>query len=353
MRDKHISIAKGIAIILMVVGHSKCPDLLRNFIYQFHMPLFFILSGYFFKDITDFGSGKTFVVKRIKGLWWPYVYWSIPFMLISPYLVGLGYEYGCWDSFHDIVEGIVWIVLMNFSVEALPGFWFLNTLFHASLLVCILSFVCSKLKLATHNIILLLLICAGILSFVKLPFAHMTVFGAVYASLYLMGGYYYKKTEKESFYKAASLLLLFALTFFGAYYYKVCEFLFCDNPNRVITSLLFGVSGTIFTLGISEKIKDFGLFSKILQFVGDNTLVVLALHVPAMRMLNVILVKCLNFPPEHMNELTLPNYNNMLWLTYVIVGCTTPVALKYIYIKSTNAIKRISNKNEQYKDNTQ
>lgn len=52
MKDKvvhvDISIAKALGIILMVVGHSGCPEILARFIYLFHMPLFFFCSGYFF-----------------------------------------------------------------------------------------------------------------------------------------------------------------------------------------------------------------------------------------------------------------------------------------------------------------
>lgn len=31
----------------MVVGHSGCPEYLDRLIYNFHMPLFFFVSGYF------------------------------------------------------------------------------------------------------------------------------------------------------------------------------------------------------------------------------------------------------------------------------------------------------------------
>lgn len=49
-RDYTISICKGIAIILMVVGHVEAPELLTNFIYTFHMPLFFIAAGLLFQS---------------------------------------------------------------------------------------------------------------------------------------------------------------------------------------------------------------------------------------------------------------------------------------------------------------
>lgn len=40
IKNNYISIAKGIGIILMVAGHCRFPYLL-DFIYMFHMPLFF------------------------------------------------------------------------------------------------------------------------------------------------------------------------------------------------------------------------------------------------------------------------------------------------------------------------
>lgn len=58
-RNTTISIVKGICIILMVIGHSGCPELLHDFIYLFHMPVFFFVSGYFCKrEETLTGGGR-------------------------------------------------------------------------------------------------------------------------------------------------------------------------------------------------------------------------------------------------------------------------------------------------------
>lgn len=46
-RNIVLSVVKGIAIILMVVGHAEAPDFLTRWIYTFHMPVFFIAAGYF------------------------------------------------------------------------------------------------------------------------------------------------------------------------------------------------------------------------------------------------------------------------------------------------------------------
>ena len=58
MRDNSISIAKGIAIILMVLGHAQCPELLNRYLSMMRMPLFFFMSGYCFKiKYMDDGRG--------------------------------------------------------------------------------------------------------------------------------------------------------------------------------------------------------------------------------------------------------------------------------------------------------
>lgn len=49
-RDLTIDIGKGIAIILMCVGHSYVCTPLGLFISLFHMAFFFMMSGYFFRE---------------------------------------------------------------------------------------------------------------------------------------------------------------------------------------------------------------------------------------------------------------------------------------------------------------
>lgn len=50
-RDYVFDVMKGMGIFLMVLGHTIGPEApLHNYIYAFHMPLFFIISGYFVKE---------------------------------------------------------------------------------------------------------------------------------------------------------------------------------------------------------------------------------------------------------------------------------------------------------------
>lgn len=49
-RDTTLDKARGYAMVLMVLGHCGLPYILRNPIYSFHMPLFFLITGWFFKQ---------------------------------------------------------------------------------------------------------------------------------------------------------------------------------------------------------------------------------------------------------------------------------------------------------------
>ena len=80
-RNTTISICKGIAIILMVIAHAEAPGWLCKFIFEFHMPLFFITAGYFF-SLKYLNDEASFVKKRVKGLYWPFVKWSVFFLII-------------------------------------------------------------------------------------------------------------------------------------------------------------------------------------------------------------------------------------------------------------------------------
>ena len=73
-RNVQLDITRGIAIVLMILGHCMLfGETVRYIIFSFHMPLFFIFSGYFYRDkpIKDIvNSGLSRLVK-------PYLVYAI------------------------------------------------------------------------------------------------------------------------------------------------------------------------------------------------------------------------------------------------------------------------------------
>lgn len=72
MRDKLIDVARGIGILLVVFAHIF-EGTITDFIYLFHMPLFFYLSGATF----SFSKNKFDIRKRMKTLLIPYMFFSL------------------------------------------------------------------------------------------------------------------------------------------------------------------------------------------------------------------------------------------------------------------------------------
>lgn len=93
-RLQHIDIAKGLCILLVVVGHilqynfsGTGSSSAFNFIYSFHMPLFMLLSGYVATLSTrkiDFQIGFGFVKRKFYSLAIPFFVWGL---FITPFII--------------------------------------------------------------------------------------------------------------------------------------------------------------------------------------------------------------------------------------------------------------------------
>lgn len=84
-----MDIARGFAILCVVVGHSGgfgIPEEVINFCFTFHMPLFFIVSGYFMRP--DLKLDRAFFRKNVRTLIYPYVLTSLVVVLLT-FIVGI------------------------------------------------------------------------------------------------------------------------------------------------------------------------------------------------------------------------------------------------------------------------
>ena len=75
-RNLSFDLAKGIGIFLMVFGHTSLPKFASTWIYSFHMPLFFLISGVFFRP-EKYNEWYGFIVAKSKTLLIPYFLYFI------------------------------------------------------------------------------------------------------------------------------------------------------------------------------------------------------------------------------------------------------------------------------------
>lgn len=130
-RDLSLDVAKGLGIILVVIGHAwrgldsagmiGSPDLFQlidKLIYNFHMPLFFLLSGMTFEAWALKRPTPEAAISRVTRLLWPLFLWSYIFVAAR---IAAG------DAANTQVSG--WQNLMFFPLPPRDHFWFLWALF--------------------------------------------------------------------------------------------------------------------------------------------------------------------------------------------------------------------------------
>lgn len=146
-RDRSIDIAKGIAILLVVVGHSHCvTGLVHQIIYSFHMPLFFIFAGWFYKERGIAASMK----KDFMRLIIPYLVFGGICALKFSVTSAMRHD---WQNMIDTFGGVLWATTGR-SDELIWGdmpstgiIWFLPALFWCKNIYNIISVKITKLHL--------------------------------------------------------------------------------------------------------------------------------------------------------------------------------------------------------------
>lgn len=85
MRKEEYDIAKALGIFLVILGHmpSIVPENIRTWIYSFHMPLFYVISGYFSKDINSRENFFKYIKRKWRGLMNPYIVICATFFAID------------------------------------------------------------------------------------------------------------------------------------------------------------------------------------------------------------------------------------------------------------------------------
>ncbi|MBB6124362.1 acyltransferase family protein [Sphingobium subterraneum] len=123
-----VDAAKGIGIITVVIAHVWTRGPVRDFIYSFHMPLFFLLSGYMFRPRPM----AQFLPRLAQGMAIPYAAF-----LLSLALFDWGFESlrGNHPIFRDAADAL-WRLTVGGSELRGPFtiFWFAPCLFFARII---------------------------------------------------------------------------------------------------------------------------------------------------------------------------------------------------------------------------
>ena len=131
-RISWIDMAKGYGTILVILAHIGS-GIGRLWIYTFHMPLFFFLSGYVFSTKHEF---REFVRKKVKTLIAPYFCLGIPMILYETFVTQ------SWQQEKmKVFLGLVWDLIWQRRLWTL---WYIAVLFFLNLFFYLLVKKCKN-----------------------------------------------------------------------------------------------------------------------------------------------------------------------------------------------------------------
>lgn len=271
-----IDIAKGIGILLVILGHSvQFGGIVHNLIFSFHMPLFFVLSGLVYK----YSDNKTFIIKKIKVL-------IIPF--ISFYIIGVttSLMIPSWRSGLSIKGVIKDIYLANPSVANVSSIWFLVCMF-----VVVVTFnLIQKFDIKIQYFIIAICLIIGFiypsimtkLTFLpdrRLPFNIEVSFVAIF--FFAMGVWMKKYITNSKVFVSSCIMFCMAFLLNGRVNLHGITY---NNPILYIIESLCGTIILIYLCYIcSNKIQNKNILEPI-KWLGRHSLIILGIQAIAVRL---------------------------------------------------------------------
>lgn len=352
-RDTSFSICKAIAILCVVLSHAGGPGWLGAFVFQFHVPVFFICAGYFFNTryLTD---EKTYVRRRFTGLYLPFLRWSIFFLVIHNLLFPLGLlseTYGNAAggvthpySWHVFCQRL-WSIIFNMSGydEFLCGaYWFFRALLLSSLGFLFLFKVIRHYypKASDARIALSILsVCVLLCLWQTAEGLRMTGVGqGGYRELcgmaFMAIGFLYREYRSRIVLNGRYAAAAFALLVVGAAFVRSSM-----GSHHTLVQFLplipFALAGFVLVRWLSLCVdRQENFLRRALIYIGDRTLYVFAFHLLAFKVVSALKVAWYHLEWEQVGGHTVVNWHaadDLFFLLYLAVGVALPLGWTALY----------------------
>lgn len=361
-REKYIDIIKGICIICVlyvhiniVVNNKLIEDtliLFSNFISQFFLPVFFIISGFFLKNIDSF---FIFIKTKIKKFYIKYLKYYLIFVWIHNFLITIGIysldidygnkimkSYSCKEILLQTVKSI----FLAGREPILGAVWFFSVLIIAmiglSIVTTIIKNIQRKFKIIDKEELTFLILFLGLTFSIFcteiLDITVPRVNNSISAMILIYIGYYLNNVKKIEFNNIYLFFISLIIVITNTIFIGKIEF----NSNRLKNPLTFLITsvGALYVLGVISKKIENKKISKYLSCFGKYSFYIMFFHLLAFKIgtfcINVVEHNALT---NNIYKLT-PTVDSIFeFLIYSIVGIILPIILGIILEVIENYLK--------------
>lgn len=289
VRIEWIDTAKGICITLVVLNHIMIyqgfpeyqPDVFlffNDFMCSFRMPLYFFLSGLFFKT---YGGGLFFIKKKVNKILVPFVFWYFVSLLLFP----VTDDIGGWRYFDFCTDKYMALNFYFGDCQVINGpLWFLLCLFEVNVFFCLLQISINK-----RYLLYIASFMTGVLGLLLSFFSinlHASMDTALTCLPFFVFGYMIKNDTNVLTTAISDRYLLLICLIFGI----IC-FFFSDyaafysntySQQSYFTIYPCGFLGTLMILFIAKYVG----VVKLLTYFGRYSIIILCTHYPLLKIIN-------------------------------------------------------------------
>lgn len=335
-RIEWVDINRFILIFLVIAGHAASPY--NPYIYLFHIPAFFFLSGYTanFKK----NSMPGFIWDKFQSLMIPYFCINIIFFLIRFILHFTGLESIFYKDHMTSIQ--FWHGLLNIFKSAAAmdiggATWFLIVLFILNIMAHLLFQSAEKLHLKDMTIFFF---CVPIYIFCyflhsKRIFYPYMMDLSLHALLYFILGKLFHK--HKIFFLHINHAYAVPIAVFLIFFYGKIRWVPMNWPTREFdtpaTNFLAAFAGIYLCYCVSVLLGKIRSVKKVLSYMGMKTLAILFFHFMGFRLFYLILFLTGYAPKHQVQELVLP-MNNTVWLYATIFGIVFSLIADYVIRKN-------------------
>lgn len=345
----YINVARGIAIICIIVGHTRCPEYLWRFFSFFHVPAFFFISGFFYKESYS-RNPVLLVKKRLRSLYLPFIKYELIFLALH----NVFFDFNLYNfdfpvngnqvirySLKQILSKAAEIILtFGATEEIIWGFWFIQSLFTISIIFVLISWMVknnNNKKEEYRCLLVLSVFLFGIILAEKNIHLPRNMVSSFVGVLFFYLGFIFSRKIKNVPINLVGCVIALMIMITSLLVYD--EHLGFANHHYVrfqyfTVNALLGIYVLFYT---SKKIEE-TKFSVVLELIGENTYHILALHILSFKSISFLQIKLYDLPSNLMAKYPVITYSGgWWWLLYALAGIFIPVLLRQCYrcLKST------------------
>lgn len=292
-RIQYIDLAKGFCILLVVASHilafyrTQLPY--DSVLKCFRMPLYFFLSGVFFKQYENFGG---FVKRKINKLLIPFLFFYVTLGIILPWALyqWCGIKLLSYNPRFDFLQNLAQV----WTLEKFPNaaIWFLICLLEVNLIFYVIFMVARRVRWHATYLIAAMSVACGALG-MTLSYCHINlpcfIDSALTSMPFFALGYILNRKTRVMYngwrcdkWLWVVVLVCVPLLFWLAYPldYRCNYFAGC-----YLTAHLCGVVGTIMTIFLAKMIQHIPLVT----YWGRYSIMILCTHQVLYQLLDLLL----------------------------------------------------------------